>query len=401
MKKKFLNIFNLLILFLIIFLNSCSWRVSKVNYLKQLNNYEVLNCFWGDDLFFMDLPDAINQSLRYYRRLPDSRKFKYGDISYTAAQMESSMLLFLSLIEKAQENERPFSFLSKNLAEKFLVFESINSSGNAFYTGYYEPILEGSLTPDEDYNIPLYSRPDDMVKINVGDFIEKYKNVWITGRVKGKRFVPYDSRKDIVYKNSLNNRAEPVAYVKNHIELFFLQIQGSGLIKLKDGEILRVNYSAQNGKPYKAIGRLLRDKIPKEEMSLQSLKSYLYENPDQIKKILCYNPSYTFFRTLKEGPLGYIEVPLTKKRSIAMDRKLIPRGGLAFVQSTFPVYDNDGIINWEPLRLFTLVQDTGGSIKGHGRVDFFWGSGKEAELLAGPMKQEGRVFLIVAKKEFL
>jgi len=373
----------------------------KVSILELLPEDEVKNNYWNDDHDFQDIKNAVQQSLRYYRRLPDSRTFKYGKKKYTAREMEASMKLFLDIIEKARQSRDPYEFFIDELTEKFNFFESKNKDGEAFFTGYYEPILEGSLVKNEEFNIPLYVKPTDLVSIHVGDFIKKYKNVWIKGKVKGKKFVPYDSRKEIVYKNSLDGRTDILVFVKNHIELFFLQIQGSGLIRLRDGEIMRVNYSTQNGRPYRAIGRILKDKIPKEEMSLQSLKKYLYENPSEVKKILNYNKSYTFFRKVKEGPLGYIEVPLTAKRSIAMDRRLIPRGSLAFIQTTYPVYTDGEILEWKLFNQYVLVQDTGGAIKGHGRADIFWGCGKSAELLAGPMKQKGRIFLLVAKKKVL
>ena len=218
--------------------------------------------------------------------------------------------------------------------------------------------------------------------------------------MEGKRLIPYDSRKEIVDGNSLEGRADVIAYV-DAIELFFLQIQGSGLVSFPDGRVKRVNYAQKNGHPYRSVGRLLKEHIPPEEMSLQSIKAYLHEHPDEVRGILNYNQSYTFFREVEDGPLGYIDVPLTPGRSIAMDRRLAPRGGLAFIETDFPVIDNGEIIGWMPVRRFVLVQDTGSAINGHGRVDIFTGRGDEAEITAGHLKQKGRVFFLVAKKEYL
>jgi membrane-bound lytic murein transglycosylase A len=136
-------------------------------------------------------------------------------------------------------------------------------------------------------------------------------------------------------------------------------------------------------------------------MSLQSIREYLYANPDEVRNILSYNPSYTFFREVEEGPLGNIDVPLTPGRSIAMDSRIIPRGGLAFIDTELPVFDNDQIKEWKTVKRFVLVQDTGGAIRDHGRVDIFFGHGEKAALTAGHLKQRGRVFVIIARKAFL
>jgi membrane-bound lytic murein transglycosylase A len=136
-------------------------------------------------------------------------------------------------------------------------------------------------------------------------------------------------------------------------------------------------------------------------MSLQAIKTYLYSHPDEVRDILNYNPSYTFFREVAEGPLGDIEVPLTPGRSIAMDRQVSPRGGLAFIETEVPVFLEGHISGWRPVQRFVLVQDTGGAIRDHGRADIFFGHDSDAELKAGHLKQEGRLFLIVAKKEYL
>jgi membrane-bound lytic murein transglycosylase A len=136
-------------------------------------------------------------------------------------------------------------------------------------------------------------------------------------------------------------------------------------------------------------------------MSLQSIKSYLYDNPDEARGILSHNQSYVFFRETAEGPLGNIEVPLTPGRSIAMDSRIVPKGGLAYIETELPVFDNDRMVGWRTAGRFALVQDTGGAIRDHGRVDLFLGSSNEAELTAGHLKQGGRVFVLVARKEYL
>ncbi len=356
---------------------------------KDLNSYE-----WVDDLD-PGLEQAIEQSKRYYRETSPERVFQYGDLEYYPHELISSMDLFKDTLENYHGRERVLQ-----LQKKFIFFESINNAGEAFFTGYYEPVIMGSQVHTDEFPEPLYEVPGDLIQVDLGLFPGNWGSEKIVGRLEGGQLVPYDSREEIVYGFSLQDRARPIAYVKE-IELFFLQIQGSGLITFPDGSMKRVNYAQKNGHPYKAIGRVLMDRIEPEEMSLQSIKGYLYGNPDEVREVLSYNQSYTFFREVEEGPLGNIEVPLTPGRSIAMDRRIVPNGGLAFIETEFPVFSKGKIIDWKQVERFVLVQDTGGAIRDHGRVDVFFGNDKNAEMSAGHLKQRGRVFLIVARKEFL
>jgi membrane-bound lytic murein transglycosylase A len=341
------------------------------------------------------LERAVSQSIRYYERLGPDKIFHYGEVQYSPDEMIASLALFLNIVKNTDIRDLP-----QKLHNTFLFFESRNSEGSAFFTGYYEPLLEGSLIRSEKFSEPLYGTPDDLIQVDLGRFSDEWKNEKIVGRIHQKELLPYDSREEIVYQSSLKERADPIVYV-NEIELFFLQIQGSGIVRLRDGTLKRVNYAQKNGHPYVSIGRLLKDRIPPEEISLQSIKSYLYEHPDEVRGILNHNQSYVFFRETTEGPLGNIEVPLTPGRSIAMDSRVVPKGGLAYIETELPVFDNDGIAGWRTAGRFALVQDTGGAIRDHGRVDLFLGSGNEAELTAGHLKRGGRVFVFVARKEYL
>lgn len=348
-----------------------------------------------DDMEVSALYRAIERSMSYYERLAPDQSFQYNELTYTPQEMIASLALFVEIMKQFQGQA-----LQEELRKKFLFFESRNTHGKAFFTGYYEPLLAGSPEPAHLLNRPLYARPHDLVEADLGQFRAAWKNEKIFGRIEENRFVPYDTREEIVYEDSLQHRAQPIAYV-NELELFFLQIQGSGIIRLPDGSEKRVNYDSQNGRPYRAIGQLLRDRIPEDSMSLQSLKEYLHAHPDEVRSILSYNESYVFFREVDQGPLGDIEVPLTPYRSIAMDKRNVPRGGLAFIETSVPAFDNGTQTGSKPIQRFVLVQDTGGAIRGHGRADIFFGHGTDAELIAGHLKSEGRVFLIIAKKAFL
>jgi membrane-bound lytic murein transglycosylase A len=269
------------------------------------------------------------------------------------------------------------------------------------FTGYFEPTIAGSLTPDDHYRYPIYGVPDDLVNIDLAKFRSKYKGERLVGRVQGKRVVPYHSREEIDSGDVLAGKGYELAWVANPIDIFFLHIQGSGRIRLPDGEFLRINYAGSNGWPYRSVGRLLieEDHIPKEVMSMQAIRKHLLKHPEQTTEVLNHNPSYVFFRKADEGPLGSIGVVLTAGRSIATDSRLFPRGALAFIECEKPIFAQDGVIlGWQPFGRYVLNQDTGGAIKGAGRVDLFWGNGPYSRIAAGHLKHEGSLYFLLIKE---
>ncbi len=361
----------------------------------RLNTYSARLHKWSDSDQFAGLDNAIMQSIRYYQKVSPETQYIFDGIQYSPEEMILSMKLFQRTIRQF-----PGENLSEKLAEKFIFFASNNEEGTAFFTGYYEPVIKGSHLPSENFSEPLYGVPNDLVVVDLAEFNVNADRNKIIGRLKDNKVVPFDTRSEIVYAHSLKDRAHPIAYL-DEVDLFFLQIQGSGIITFPDGTMKRVNYAQKNGHPYRSIGRLLKDRIPQEKMSLQSIREYIHDHPGETRKILSYNESYVFFREVPEGPLGSIEVPLTPNRSVAMDTRLVPDGCLAYIETSYPVFDGNRLSGWRPAGHFALVQDTGGAIRGYGRADIFFGRGGEAELSAGHMKQKGRIFLIAARKEYL
>ncbi len=222
------------------------------------------------------------------------------------------------------------------------------------------------------------------------------------GRVEGKRVVPYWPRADIERgKAPLAGKA--LAYVAQPIDAFFLQIQGSGRIRLADGTAMRVGYADQNGHPFRSIARVLieRGELTLDRASKQSIEAWGRANPDKLPALLDENPSFVFFREVAppapgsldaqiDGPIGALGVPLLARRTIAVDPRLIPLGAPVFLATTMP-------LSTQPLHRLTLAQDTGGAIRGAVRADFFWGFGDEAGREAGRMRQEGRMWLLWPK----
>jgi len=194
-----------------------------------------------------------------------------------------------------------------------------------------------------------------------------------------------------------------IAWLKDSLDVAILQIQGSGMIKLPTGEIIKVGYSASNGHPYKSMGRYMIDNgyITADNLSLQAIRSYIKQNPDIKDDILYYNPSYVFFRLLESGPLGNIGVPLTPGRSLAVDDRLFPKGALVYIRCQKPIMGKDGnITGWIPFSRFLLNQDTGGVIKGTGACRHFFGVvTPTGELAAGNLKHKGEMYFLVKKPD--
>ena len=352
---------------------------------------------WTDDGSAHGLSRALSQSIAYYRGLSPGHRFRYGEHTYSPAEMIASLELFREEFYASGDEED----FSARLNERFHIFESISDQdhGNLF-TGYYEPELEASEYPVGGLKTPLFALPADIVRVRLRRFGAKLPPLTLTGRVRDNELIPYYSRQEIQGGGALKRDESPIAYV-NEVDLFFLQIQGSGTLRYRDGRRIKVGYAASNGHPYRSIGALLvrQGEMELEEVSLQSLRAYLAANPGRARQVLFANPSYVFFQVREDGPLGNIRVPLTPRRSLALDRHLFPKGGLAYVTTMVSVPFSPG--EFRPLSRFMLVQDTGGAIRGHGRGDLFFGAGEAAEWQAGNQKHGGRLLLLVAKKEYL
>jgi membrane-bound lytic murein transglycosylase A len=269
-------------------------------------------------------------------------------------------------------------------------------------TGYYEPLLVGSRERSPRYSVPLYAAPDDLLTIDLAALHPDLKDRRLRGRVEGKKVVPYWPRTDI------ENGKAPVAgkelvFVGDPVEAFFLQIQGSGRVRLADGSVIRIGYADQNGHPFRSIGRVLaeRGELPLERTSMQNIRDWGRRNPEKLPALLDENPSYVFFREVPppeagtlaariDGPIGTLGVPLLAERTLAADTRSIPLGAPVFLATTHPA-------STKPLQRLMLAQDTGGAIRGAVRADFFWGFGDGAGREAGRMRQEGRMWLLWPK----
>lgn len=296
----------------------------------------------------------------------------------------------------AQEGFSPSFF--EYLRENYIFYKT--AAERVLVTGYYEPEVAGSLSPDSEYRYPLYAPPTDLVHVpepavslRVGaPAPERVGRLSDSGEV-----VPYHGRDEIDGLNILGGRGLELVYLRDPIDRFFLHIQGSGTVALPDGRRIRVGFAAKNGLPYRPIGRLLVERgiLAPEQVTMQSIRSYLEQHPEQQQEIFGYNPSYIFFRLVSEGPIGSIGVPITPFRTIATDNRLFPSGALAFLITDLPTTDKSGV--QVPFSALVMNQDTGDAIRGPGRVDLFTGRGDAEGEIAGRMRQSGMIYFLQKK----
>jgi membrane-bound lytic murein transglycosylase A len=305
---------------------------------------------------------------------------EWQDVCRRASALVAGSFSKVSATNFFRENFQPFRVLNAD----------DTTSGTV--TGYYEPLLKGSRTRTNVYKYPIYARPQDLVTVELADVYADLKFRRLRGRLVDNKLVPYYDRAEIESAKAPLEGLELV-WVDNAVELFFLQIQGSGQVQLPDGSRIRLGYADQNGHPFRSLGGVLirRGEIKPERASMQGIKAWAERNPRKLQQFMNANPSYVFFKEIDAGgtgPIGTLGVPLTAERSIAVDPRVIPLGVPVFLSTTFPGTN-------QPLNRLMVAQDTGGAIAGAVRVDFFWGFGDDAGAQAGRMKQRGEKWVLL------
>jgi len=272
----------------------------------------------------------------------------------------------------------------------FDLYKAKNKDGSqkGLITGYYQPVLKGSRAKTIKYKIPLYTPPHDLITVDLSEVYPDLKYKRLRGRVEGNKLIPYFTREEIS-KQDYPLQGNELLWVENSVESFFLEIQGSGVIKFEDGSTTQVGYADQNGHPYRSMGLALirQGELKRHKVSMQSIKAWAKKNKRKLRKFLNANPSTVFFRELPQGlpgPIGALGVPISSERSVAIDRKYIPLGAPVFLSTTEP---NSNV----SLNKLMMAQDTGGAINGGVRADFYWGQGKIPGSKARSMKQSGEI----------
>ncbi len=267
-----------------------------------------------------------------------------------------------------------------------------DGSRSGLITGYYEPILKGSRSVSQSYPYPVFGPPDDMIVVELAELYPELKHLRLRGRLEGRKLVPYYSRAEWTPQESKRSH-EALLWIGDAVDLFFMQIQGSGQVQLTDGRRVRLNYADQNGHPYHSIGRWLIDRgeLKAAQASMQGIKAWAKTNPSRLAELLNANPSLVFFRELPvegSGPQGAMGLALTPELSLAVDPRHVPLGAPIWLSTTRPNSE-------QALTRLMLAQDTGGAIRGVVRADFYWGSGVDAGNQAGKMRQQGRMWVLM------
>ncbi len=349
------------------------------------SSYSALNG-WNDDTL-ENFASAFEKSCARILKRGSDRSFGPDPRWGTTGQWQTVCNSFARLENKNAENLRRF------FEENFTPYSiAAGADKKGLFTGYYEASLRGSKTRQGPYQIPLRARPKDLVMVNLGEFRDDLKGRRIAGRVLNGRLKPYEDHSEIIAGKLPKDQDIPLIWVDDPVDAFFVQIQGSGVVTLDDGSAMRIGYDGQNGHPYYAIGRELikRRALTKDNVSMQSIRAWLKDNPDQATEVMTTNPSYVFFRALdKQGPVGGEGIAITPLRSLAIDHSLMPYGLPLWVEIDPPAQGT------RSLNRLMVAQDTGGAIRGPVRGDVFWGYGKQAEQMAGVMKSEGSYWALL------
>jgi len=298
-----------------------------------------------------------------------------------------NMNLYKDVCQKATSLIHVTPVSTKAFFERnFTPFISISKKSLA--TGYFEPFLEGSTVQSPAYPYPVYGVPSDLLRIELASSYKKRLHHPLRGRLIDNKVHPYYTREQINEDGLMDET--PICYVNDRVDLFFLQVQGSGCIRLENEEMIYVGYADQNGYPYVSIGKemIKEGLLSKEEVSLESIRSYLYANADERDRILNLNPSYIFFETRSHSASGALGIVLEAGRSVAVDKKNIPLGMPMFISTTDP-------LNGEKYEKMVFAHDTGGAINGDARIDIFFGAGRKAKQRAGQMKNEVKLWMLV------
>lgn len=337
---------------------------------------------------FSGIKNAFSKSCQAFENYSDDRTVGIDDIKRPAALWKDICWQFKILDSNDPKALRAFF---KTRFEPYSV--SFNGKHTGTFTGYYEPVLEGTLNPSTEYLYPVFGRPTDLIRFNPQHFDKSLPSKNLTGRVTDKgRLVPYHTREDID-SGAKVIPAQTLLWVKDPVDLFILHIQGSGKVALESGEEVRIGYADNNGHPFVSIGRLLLKEglIERKDLNMPAMRKWMQTHLDEAMRVMQKNPRFIFFRMIDgEGPIGALGVPLTAERSLAVDPDYMPLGAPLWLETT----DADH----RPMRRMMVAQDIGAAIKGAVRGDFFWGGGDTAFHQAGRMKSSGKYFVLIPKQ---
>ncbi len=382
---------------LLIIIAACVWYITR-NQPPMPDRLELVSAGfadldgWADDQQSLAL-GALQRSCEPLLRREDAHSIGPDGLGGTVADWRVVCMAAKKVIGSDSVMARKF------FETYFLPLLATNNGvTTGLFTGYYEPILHGSRVRTGEYNVPIYAKPGDLVTVNLESFNVSMKGQRLVGRVIEGRLLPYLDRKEIE-SGALDGRNLEIVWVNDAIDAFFLHIQGSGRVILKEGGTVRIGYAAKNGHEYFSIGKWLvaEDELSLETVSMQTIREWLRTNPSRALDVMAKNPSYIFFKNLNtDGVIGSQGVQLTAERSLAVDVNFVPLGIPVWVNTQRPSEDPK---KTDPVfRQLLVTQDTGSAIRGPIRGDVFWGDGDIAEKLAGRMKHQGSYYLLLPIK---
>lgn len=331
------------------------------------------------------LKPAIERSLNYLSKPSSKRFFPVGGIRHQMAV--DSLKEFSMLLDSGLRG----ADLDAAIRDRFDVYMSVgcDDHGTVLFTGYYTPILEGSLKTGEHFKYPLYKQPENLVKNTKGEILGR--------RMADGSIIPYPQR--AVIEDAMMLRGKELVWLSDPFEAYIAHIQGSAKIRLPDGQVVTVGYVAHNGHEYKSVSQALVNdgKIPGSKLSLATIIKYFKEHPDEVSRYTRLNPRFIFFSMQEGDPHGSLNEPVTPMRTIATDKSIFPRGCVTFISTTLPRNESGNVI-LRPYSSFMLDQDTGGAIRAPGRCDVYIGVGDMAGELAGQTYQEGKLYYLFLKQ---
>ncbi len=371
MENKIKTVNTTLIVLIFFLLTSCTCTRPNLQYKPAQHLPELIDLGNKESLI-----QSSEKQLQRLTKLPTKTLLQYGSDYYDASWLQHSLTYFIKLLKTKSQSE-----LAQHLRSEYKFYQatglSTSSTREVLFTGYFEPVFPGSLKNEYPYIYPVYGIPDDLVIDRSGETAQ-------IGRIDNNNLLPYWDRKQIEDEHKCTGFE--IAYMQDPIDVFILQIQGSGKIRLPDNSLRSLHFAGSNGLKYKSIGKLLvdTDRMKLEDVNMESIRDYLNKHPQEIKSVLHHNPRFIFFKLLEnKSPKGSGGVPLTPQRSIAIDTKNLPWQAPAFITTKRPTFNNLGEVkSYRPFNRFMMAQDTGAAIKGSGRVDIFWGNGLDAERTA-------------------
>ena len=367
--------------------------VSEVPSMAVLEEVNASGMDFADDLDSASLVTAIDRSLAYYEGSGRGQVFRIGGQVVDASVMTETLRSLKDILSSGDAAEEK----NRRIRESFRVYRARGEKGDGavLFTGYYEPMLDGSLTPTERHRYPLYKVPPDLVARRVSP------NETQIFRLENGQAVAYWSRRDIDVDGALRGKGLELAWVADPVELFSLHIQGSGKIRLDDGSMKSVSYAQNNGRPFRSVtlNMLGNNRISQSDSGYRSFKAFLKTKSErELFDILSYNERYIFFRFVDSEPIGSLGQPVTPDRTIATDPDYFPQGAPAFIRMRKPVFNAEGnIVSRIGFTRFVLNQDRGSAIKGPGRVDLFCGFGDQAQATAGTIKENGELYFLLKR----